>query len=254
MNPQNDKPLISIITPSLNSEKFIRDNITSILNQSYSNIEHVIVDGGSKDKTLSIVADLDPKAVVISEPDKGISDAFNKGIKMASGDIIAILNSDDYYAHDVMHDVAEAYKNSDFNFILHGDIRFFNDGKSYRKKPRPLPDLFFYIDLPYYHPTVFVPRKIYEDVGLFDLTYKIAMDYDFLLRAKLKGYQFKCLPIIIAHFRLGGTANSNAAKCHKEVLHSQVSHGLNPYICKLTFSLKLAVNYSKRLLIKFIGK
>lgn len=254
MNQQNYKPLISIITPSLNSEKFIRDNITSILNQSYSNIEHIIVDGGSEDKTLSIVADLDPKAVVISEPDKGISDAFNKGIKMASGDIIAMLNSDDYYAHDVLHDVAEAYKNSDFNFILHGDIRFFNDGKSYRKKPRLLPDLFFYIDLPYYHPTIFVPRKIYEDVGVFDLTYKIAMDYDFLLRAKLKGYQFKWLSIIITHFRLGGKANSNAVKCHKEVLHSQVNHGLNPYICKLTFSLKIAVHYSKKLLMGCIEK
>lgn len=251
MNTQNDKPLISIITPTLNSERYIRDNITSILNQSYPDIEHIIVDGGSKDKTLSIVADLDPNAVVISEPDKGISDAFNKGIRMASGDIIAILNSDDYYAHDVLHDVAEVYKSSDFNFILHGDIRFFNDGKSYRKKPRPLPDIFFYIDLPYYHPTVFVPRKIYEDVGLFDLTYKIAMDYDFLLRAKLKGYQFEYLPIIIAHFRLGGTANLNAVKCHKEVLRSQVSHGLNSYICKLTFSSKLAVNYSKRLLMGF---
>jgi len=250
----NKKPLISIITPTLNSERFIKENLKSIQNQSYKNIEHIIIDGGSTDDTLSIIKEFDKNAIVVSEPDKGISDAFNKGIQLARGEILSIINSDDYYDGDVLHDVAEAYKGSDFNFVLHGDIRFFNEGKSYRKKPRPLPNLFFYIDLPYYHPTVFVPRKIYADVGPFDLTYKIAMDYDFLLRAKLKGYQFKYLPRIIAHFRLGGTAISNAVKCHKEVLHSQVSHGLNPYICKLTFSLKLAVNYSKRLSMGFIEK
>ena len=241
------KPLISIITPTLNSERFIKENLISIRNQSYKNIEHIIIDGGSTDNTLSIIKELDKEAIVVSEPDKGIADAFNKGIHLASGEILGIINSDDYY-DDVLQDVAEVYKNFDLNFILHGDIRFFNNNKSCRKRPRPLPNLFFYIDIPYHHPTVFVPRKIYEDVGLFNQHYKIAMDYDFLLRAKMKGYEFRYLPKVIAHFRLGGAANVNALECHKEVLCSQLYQGLNPFICNLMYSLKVTVNYSKKFL------
>jgi glycosyltransferase involved in cell wall biosynthesis len=249
MMQDTNGPLISIITPTFNSESFLRGNLGSIQNQSYKNIEHIIIDGGSTDQTLSIIHNVAPEAIVVSEPDRGIADAFNKGIQLATGVIIGIINSDDAYAN-VLHLVAQAYEDSDLDFILHGDIRFFNERKSYYKKPRPLPNLFFYIDLPYYHPTVFVPKRIYDDVGLFSFHYKIAMDYDFLLRAKLKGYQFKYLPVVVAHFRLGGKANLNAPDCHREVFRSQTSNGLNRCICALTFALKLAVNYLKRLFKK----
>ncbi|MDO9288960.1 MAG: glycosyltransferase [Thermodesulfovibrionales bacterium] len=93
MTQSKDNPLVSIITPTLNSGRFIADNIRSIHSQTYPCIEHIIIDGGSNDNTLDIIRELDPGAVVISETDKGISDAFNKGLKLANGAIATLLNS-----------------------------------------------------------------------------------------------------------------------------------------------------------------
>src|SRR4030042_3460767 len=116
--------LVSIITPTLNSERFIGDNIKSILNQTNTNIEHIIIDGGSTDNTLAFVKSSDPKAIVISEPDKGISDAFNKGLKIAKGDIIAILNSDDYYAHNqIVQQIVEIFSSKDHIKMIYGKVK-----------------------------------------------------------------------------------------------------------------------------------
>jgi len=117
-------PLVSIVTPTLNSESFIEDNIRSIRSQTYPNIEHVIVDGVSTDSTLDIVKKLDPDAVVISEKDRGISDAFNKGLRLAKGDIIAILNSDDYYADErAIEKVVQVFRTRPETDMLYGKVR-----------------------------------------------------------------------------------------------------------------------------------
>lgn len=241
------RPLISIITPTLNSAAFIEDNLRSIQNQSFRNFEHIIVDGGSTDTTLDIVRGIEREAIIDSQKDRGISHAFNRGIRLAKGEVIGILNADDWYDDDVLKDVAESYQDSDFDFILHGDLRKFGLGKDYLLKPRPLQRLFFYFDMPYHHPTVFVPRKTYDQIGFFDEKYTIAMDFDFLLRAKLHGCKFRSLPRVVAHFRLGGIATRNPIDCHREVFVAQTSHGLNFPVCRLAFLAKVTFHHIKRL-------
>lgn len=218
MSNVSEKPLVSIITPTFNSEKFVRDNIKSILDQTYSNIEHIIIDGGSTDNTVAIVKEMDPRAVIISEPDKGISDAFNKGLGLAKGDIIAILNSDDYYEHNmVVEKVAQAFE-SDRNIkFLYGKVRGIDPvtgktvvvyGESFSmgkmKKRLIIP-----------HPAVFACREVYEKVGLFLLDYKISMDYDYLLKAAHL-YNPRFLDEELTVLRLGGASTKHIYLAHRE--------------------------------------
>lgn len=177
---------ISIITPTYNSEKNILANVQSILNQTYKNFEHIIIDNLSKDSTLEIIKsnylskNLLSNLQIISEKDYGISDAFNKGIKSASGDIITILNSDDYYTSiDVFTKVVEMFKISNIGFV-HGNILFNDDiyGSNIRKPL--LCDI--REAMPFNHPTMFLKKDIYKIVGYFNLKYKFAMDYDLAVR------------------------------------------------------------------------
>lgn len=229
MNPQNDKPLVSIITPTLNSEKFMRDNITSILNQSYSNIEHIIVDGGSKDKTLSIVADLDPNAVVISEPDKGISDAFNKGIKMASGDIIAVLNSDDYYAHNrVIQQIVEIFCSQTHVKMIYGKVQCVQEesGKVIiiYGEPFSVDKMKKKIITP--HPAIFARAEVYEAVGPFSLEYRVCMDHEYFLRATSL-FEPYFIDEILTIMRWGGLSTRNLYLGHREAYKVLRSNGIN---------------------------
>ena len=179
---------ISIITPTYNSEKTILANVQSIINQTYKNFEHIIVDNLSTDSTLHLVKDLyllnniNSNLHIISEKDYGISDAFNKGITAASGEIIGILNSDDFYfSNDIFEKVVNAFSNPK-TLLIHGNILFNDDlyGSNLRK---PL-----LCDvrkaMPYNHPSMFVRKKLYEDVGQFDTKLKYAMDFDFICRIK----------------------------------------------------------------------
>ena len=177
---------ISIVTPTFNSEKTVEKNIHSVISQTYKNFEHIIVDNLSKDNTISIINKiyeshkLSDKLTVISEQDSGISDAFNKGIKAAKGEIISILNSDDYYFNsNVFKEVAEAFSNPDILFA-HGDIKFVDDiyGSNIRKP------LLCNIKeaMPYNHPSMFLRSDIYKQYGSFDTTYKYAMDYEMICR------------------------------------------------------------------------
>ena len=177
---------ISIITPSYNSEKTIGRNVNSVISQTYKNYEHIIVDNLSKDSTLRTINEIYQKnnlldlLTVISEQDNGISDAFNKGIKVAKGEIIAILNSDDYYFDsNLFEKVIDVFKGSEVLFI-HGDIKFIDDvyGSNIRKPL--LCDI--KEAMPYNHPTMFFRKNVYEQYGDFDITYKYAMDYELVCR------------------------------------------------------------------------
>jgi GT2 family glycosyltransferase len=184
---------------------------------------------------------------MVSEPDEGIADAMNKGIRLAKGDLIGIIHSDDSYAPGALGAAADAHRQEP-EAILHGEMIQFDGCRSRVHKGRPLPRLFFYLDQPVFHPTCFVPRAAYERVGFFDVSYRLAMDYDWLLRAFLAGFRLRCLPQILANFRAGGAAMSNARQVHREVLRSQLSHGLNPVLCRSLFAGKMAVNGIKRAL------
>lgn len=171
---------ISIITPTWNSEKTIMRNLDSIHSQRDVQIEHIIIDNLSSDATLDIIQESGYPIRILSEKDKGISDAFNKGIKESSGEIIAILNSDDCFAGpNSLKRVLEAF-NAQACDIVHGDMIFIDEvyGSNVRK-PLLCP---IEVAFPFNHPAFFVKRSVYEKYGLFNESYRLAMDYEFVCR------------------------------------------------------------------------
>jgi len=207
---------ISIITATYNSSRVIHDCINSIVTQKYKDIEHIIVDGGSTDETLSSVNSLNNNSLVlVSEPDKGIYDAMNKGIKLATGDIIGFLNSDDFYANEnVLLNVANIFKENQLLDGCYADLVYtdqFDISKNIRywKSCRFLPGLFSKGWCPP-HQTFFVRRSVYEKFGYFDLNFSIASDVDLMMRF-LEVYKInvRYVPEIWIKMRLGGITNKN---------------------------------------------
>lgn len=203
---------VSIITPSFNSDKTIEETINSVLSQTYKNIEYIIIDGGSKDKTLEIIDKYKDKiAKIISEPDKGIYDAMNKGIKLATGEIIGILNSDDLYFDEyVIENIVMVFQKNNID-CLWGDLVYFKYDKNkftriWRAGEYKL-GIFKTGWIPP-HPTFFIKKEIYEKYGNFRLDFPVAADYElmfrFLEKYKIKGYY---LPKFLVKMRVGGNSN-----------------------------------------------
>lgn len=219
MKCNDSQPTISIITVSFNSEKTIERTIKSVLGQGYSNLEYIIVDGDSTDNTCNIIKKYDD--VVdrwISEPDEGISDAFNKGIRMATGEIIGLINSDDGLEPGALKELANNY-DADVD-IYRGNIFFWNEKTG--KKVREVPSM----QIGYYgrgvnvcHQGTFISKKAYLQYGLFNEQYKYGMDYDLLLRFYLAGAKLKYINYDMAYFTMNGiTFDSGAsAERRKEV-------------------------------------
>ena len=216
---------ISVITPTFNSKKAIVRNIQSIINQTYKNFEQIIIDNESSDGTLSLVKQLydenglNDQLKIISEKDNGISDAFNKGIKAAVGEIIAILNSDDAYYNDKVFEKVVNIFNDDEILFIHGDVYF--DDPVYGSNIRKPLLCSVTRAMPYNHPTMFLRKEVYEKFGLFDLSYKYAMDFEFIVRLekvfpgfKTKGKYFSEHPI--ARMYSGGVSWKNELQSIEE--------------------------------------
>ena len=202
---------VSIITVCYNSEATIERTIQSVLNQSYENLEYLIVDGSSKDRTMEIVERYRPqfggRMKVISEPDNGIYEAMNKGIRNATGELIGIINSDDYYEPDAVKKIVCAMTESKYQ-ILYGMLRVKNGEIETR------------ITMPKHenlenemiaHPTCFVTKKVYEDFGMFDLKYKSCADHDFMLRMK-KHSEISFVPV----YEILATFSEGYGMCYQE--------------------------------------
>lgn len=219
---------VSIITVSYNAVNTIEQTILSVLNQSYKNIEYIIIDGKSADGT-SAVIDRYAKAVAsfVSEPDNGIYDAMNKGIRKATGDIIGILNSDDWYESDAVDKVVECFRNTDAE-LVYGNICYILDNGEKRCSVRmPLNQIWHTMVIP--HPSVFVRRDIYTRYGLFNIRYKISADYELLLRFYTKGVRFEYIDAMITNFRNGGVSTTNILECAMESRQIRLSYsGLCP--------------------------
>ena len=205
--------MISIITATYNIAKTINDTIKSVLCQTNKDFEYIIVDGGSTDETIDILKSYESeffgRLKWVSEKDKGIYDAMNKGIKMASGDIIGILNSDDYYtSDDILQTIADAFKCQNVDAI-YGDIHFIKDGvpdrivRYYSSKPfRPFWLRFGFMPA---HPSFYARREVFEKHGLYSLDYKIAADYDMMVRLFLKHrIKAKYIPMDFVTMLMGG--------------------------------------------------
>ncbi len=233
---------ISIITVCYNSAKTIGDTLSSVARQTYENIQHIVVDGGSGDSTLDVVnVEGRHVAIVLSEPDKGIYDAMNKGIGLASGDIIGFINADDFYTSpDVLASVAAVFNDPNVD-ACYGDLMYVrkNDISSvvrYWKSNIFIPGTFESGWCPP-HPTFFVRREIFERFGMFDLTFKIASDFELMMRfLEVHKVRAKYIPGVIVKMRLGGTSNrslSNIVKQNKEILSALKVHGLRSSILRL---------------------
>lgn len=240
-----DEPTLSIITPVLNGVGGIAGAIESVAAQGVP-VEHIVVDGGSTDGTLDIIADYHRRGFVtryVSEKDNGIADALNRGIAMATGSCIGIVHSDDIFLPGAFSAVIDAAKRAP-GAVIHGDIVLRETGT--RVSPRPFPRLWKYVDFPYNHVAMFVPAAVYRDVGGYDTRYRLAMDYDFFLRATNRQVPFVYVPKPLSGFSLGGASTRDPRRCHREVFQSQIENGLFSPVCQATYLLKLAVNSLKK--------
>lgn len=239
---------ISIITVSYNSEKTIADTLESVLSQTYSNLDYIIIDGNSKDNTLDIIESYENKFKEkkisyrrISEKDDGLYDAMNKGIKMATGDIIGIINSDDVYnQNDILEKIVDKF--NDFDLLgIYGDLVYVEENDlnkitRYWKSGKYKKNCFLFGWMPP-HPTFFVKREVYEEYGFFRLDMGTAADYEIMLRFIHK-YKIKIdyLEETIVKMRLGGASNSNLLARLNANLKDKKAwevNGLKPYFFTL---------------------
>ncbi len=210
--------MISIITATFNSAKTLKDTIQSVLRQTNKDFEYLIIDGGSTDETIDIVksyeSEFSGRLKWVSEKDQGIYDAMNKGIKMASGDVVGILNSDDYFtSDDILQTVDNAFKSHEIGAI-YGDIHFIRDGNPQKcvryyssRMFRPFWLRFGFMPA---HPSFYCKREVFEKAGLYSLDYKIGADYEMMVRL-FKRHKIKSLYVNkdFVTMRTGGASNNN---------------------------------------------
>jgi len=230
---------VSVITVCYNSEKYIRSAIESVLKQSYKNIEYIIIDGMSKDSTMNIVKSyetlFDGRMKWSSEPDDGIYYAMNKGILLSSGDLVAILNSDDFYCDSsTIENVVSKIQQNNAD-TLYGDIEFVkpNNIEIVTRKWTSSPFLVNSFRKGWHppHPSFFVKKTLYEQFGLFDTSFRISADFDLMLRF-LEKYRVSTVYYneVIVKMRLGGESTSslrNRIIGNKDVLRSLKKNGIS---------------------------
>ncbi len=226
---------VSIITVCFNGEATIRDTIDSVLAQNYPRIEYIIVDGASKDGTLGIVKEYGDKIdIVISEPDKGIYDAMNKGIRAASGDVIGILNSDDFYIDDsAVTQLINCMEGAGTDTV-YADL-FMVDRKNTERVVRYYDSSTFHLERLRYgwmpaHPTFIVKRELYHTSGGFSLNYSIAADFEMVVRLLyVAGASYAYLPAVVIKMRVGGASTRGLKSSwvlNREIVRACRANGL----------------------------
>lgn len=209
-------PKISIITISFNSESTIEETIKSIVSQEYSNFEYIIIDGGSTDRTLEIAGKYRDKiATLISEPDKGISDAFNKGIKNATGEIIGIINSDDVLLPGALQAVAAAYEPG--VSVYRGNVLIWDKEIKITAYPSMKFPLHTFKKRIVCHQGTFITKEAYEKYNGYKVHFRYMMDAELLVRMYEGGEKFKYIPANLAMFRIGGVTSSSFLKKTDEI-------------------------------------
>lgn len=223
---------ISIITVCFNSASTVVDTIDSVASQSYADKEYIVVDGNSKDATMEIVGTSPCVSHFVSEPDKGIYDAMNKGIALATGDVVGTLNADDFYANDdVLAEVAKVFLDPTIE-ACYGDLVYVKQGNVDQVvrfwKSREYESGLFKSGWMPAHPTFFVRKSVYDKLGSFNLNYKIAADFELLFRfIEQNKIKTKYLPRVLVRMRLGGTTNkniSNIIRQNKEIISILTKH------------------------------
>ena len=204
---------ISLITVSFNTENTIRRCIQSVISQKFKNFEYIVIDGGSTDQTIPILNQYnDHISVVVSEPDKGIYDAMNKGIKLAKGDIVGMLNADDFFADDtVLSTIAEAFTQPNLK-ITYGDLNYINamDSVIRRWRPGPYTPGIFNLGWMPPHPTFYCKTELFYKYGFYSLEYGTAADYELMLRFIHKnGVNAFYIQKVLVNMKTGGISNGS---------------------------------------------
>lgn len=233
---------ITIITPTFNSARTIKDTIISIYNQNYSNIEHIIIDNCSLDKTINIIKDMSlPYTKIISEKDKGIYYAMNKGINLATGDVIGFLNSDDFYADaDVLSKVINQFKKNTSLDACYADLIYIDKFDNFKNnrywKSNKFKNGMFSKGWSPPHPTFFAHRSVYERFGVFNTNFQFASDNEIMMRfLEVHKINVNYVSEVWVKMRLGGISNNNLKNIflqNMEILKALCQNGLpsNPLI------------------------
>lgn len=251
---------VSIVTVALNSGKTLCDNIQSVLSQSYPQIEYIIVDGLSQDNTVDIIKKYEDKfqgrLKWISEKDTGLYDAMNKGLRMATGDIVGFINSDDFYhRQDVISRVVDAFKDRTVQAV-YGDVRFVNPKNlnktvRYYSSDRFSPKKFRYGFMPA-HPTFFTYRNFFEEFGYYKTDYKIAADYELLVRfIYIHHLKAVYLPFDFLKMRIGGVSTSSYKSnilLNREIVRACKENGI--WTCMPLLFLKYFIKVFEFIFIK----
>lgn len=239
---------VSIVTVCLNSERTIEKTFNSVVLQNYPNIEYVVVDGASIDSTVNLIKSCSAVTKWISEPDKGISDAFNKGIALASGEWIGIINADDWYESGAIESAMRHANDAD---IIHGPVRYWKSntpiGVYYPNQT------LLRREMSINHPSVFVRRSVYEALGGFDTSYLYAMDYEFLLRALVAGYRFSAITdVVLANMSTEGVSDLYWKKSIFEVKRAKDRQSPSFLCNNIYFLMQLCRGYGRRF-FEFLG-
>lgn len=243
----NMAPLVTVITVCRNAEATIGRTLQSVAEQTYAPVEYIVVDGVSTDATLERIAACPAVTRWISEADNGIADAFNKGIAMARGEWVGILNADDWYEPHTVSTIVHAAGDAD---VVHGAVRYW-DGDARKEVYYPNQSA-LRREMTINHPSVFVRRSVYEAVGGFDVTYKYAMDYELMLRILAAGYRFRSVEnAVLANMRFGGASDVNWTAALGEVLRAKGRHFPAPLKNRAYFCLQLLRGKTRRLLEKY---
>lgn len=251
----NPKIVISVVTICYNSAATIEETIQSVLGQDYPPklIDYVIIDGGSTDGTLDIISRYRQQlGYFVSEPDRGISDAFNKGVAAASGDVIVIINSDDVLLPGAMRAVAEAYDPDTDIYRCNVIIRNKETGFVGRDTPSmrfPLMPFFVNVD----HQGTFVTKACYERFGNYDINFRYMMDHDFLARCYQGGARFKRVDYDVAEFRLGGVSVASIHDKKYDIRHIVINQGGSTLQANLCYAWFWSFDAVKRVFIRCFG-
>jgi len=253
-SPITELPLITVITVVYNGAKYLEETILSVINQTYPNVEYIIIDGGSTDGTLGIIKKYEDYIDYwVSEKDKGIYDAMNKGITLCFGEIVGIINSDDYYQEDVFKTIIyESYFNN--AEIIHGNLVLVNEELKLNKIIYPtLRKLKNRMSLN--HPTCFIKRKLYYK-KMFDINFKIAADYELLLYFYLAGKAFLYVDKTISFMRTGGASvNWHVIRRELFIIQKKYYGLIKATVAYLLYFIKMIIiKASKRVLLIFFNK
>lgn len=248
-DPSSPAPLsISIITICKNAERSIAGTIASVVPQKSGRDEYLIIDGASTDRTMSIVSSMKGVDRVISEPDEGIADAFNKGIGHARGEIIALVNAGDRLMEGALHTVRGGFAMHPSAEVIHGDVVLVEHERVIK---RIRPSRFWWEPwrlVLFNHPATFVRRSVYERYGGFDLSYRVAMDVEIFFRWKRNRVPIRYIPVPLVLMERGGVSSVNDLQGYGEFRRAAIRHGYSPVLASIQYMGKLAISRVLRLM------